>query len=106
MKQTHLILISVDWAPANVFLAQLFQLLGPFLEWRVSGDAFAVQWRDSILHSIAKGRYIENLEVAKKLRHLLLSYFKVTFRFIHFLVQIFGFGRSQYRGITLVKILG
>ena len=64
----------VDWAPASLFLAQLYQRLGPFLEWGVAGDAVVVRWRDSALFDLAKTRYLNNNQQAHK---TLLDYFQV-----------------------------
>ena len=77
-------LIAVEWAPASLFLAQLYQRLGPFLEWGLSGDTFVVRWRDSTLYEIAKQRYIGNNEGEKKARQVLLDYFQVSFLSIYF----------------------
>jgi len=73
---------TVDWAPASLFLAQLCQSLGPFIEWGVAGGAVVTRWRDSALVEIVKKRYIGNKEQEKKTRQVLLDYFQVKFNIV------------------------
>lgn len=70
----------VDWAPASLFLAQLCQSLGPFLEWGSAGGSLVIRWRDQLMSEIAKERYLGKGETSKKTRKLLLDYFKVRLR--------------------------
>ncbi|OXA64251.1 NACHT and WD repeat domain-containing protein 2 [Folsomia candida] len=72
---THL-----DWAPASLFLAQLCQSLGPFLEWGSAGGSLVIRWRDQLMSEIAKERYLGKGETSKKTRKLLLDYFKSNWK--------------------------
>jgi hypothetical protein len=75
-------LISVDWAPGSLFMAQLCQKLGPFLEWSIAGGTLVIRWRDRLLFDVAKERYLGNKETTRKVRQSLLNYFKVKVAFL------------------------
>jgi len=71
--------VAVDWAPASLFIAELCQTLGPFLEWSVAGSTFVMRWRDRLLLEVANERYMSNKDMERKARQNLVNYFEVSF---------------------------
>lgn len=74
----------MDWAPSSLFLAQMCQSLGPFLEWSLAGDSLVIRCRDRLVYNMAKEKYIASKDREKKIRNEVMEYFEVkrkTFSF-------------------------
>jgi len=58
--------ISVPWAPACLFWAQLNKYLAPFLEWtRVTGGFCVRRWRDVSFQQAVADRYMDEETTAE-----------------------------------------
>ena len=67
----------MEWSSAGIFLAEMCQTLGPFLEWAQADGTTIIRWRDAAMEELARKRYLPNADMDKKSRLVLLDYFMV-----------------------------
>lgn len=93
----------MDWAPSSLFLAQMCQSLGPFLEWSLAGDSLVIRCRDRLVYNMAKEKYIASKDREKKIRNEVMEYFEVkrkTFLILSIPKSTFIFVPGQYLSET------